>query len=339
MMRSLYSGISGLRNHQTRMDVIGNNIANVNTTGYKTSRVIFQDIFSQTSSGGMANTGPIGGTNPIQIGLGIRLSTIDVLHTRSAFARSDNAFDMMVNGDGFFIAGTMIDPMYEVGSAAYEKLFTRAGNFKLDDEGYLTTSDGRYVLGYVGEVYVTVVPPVAPATEPTYTFDIIPPDVSDPDALTRIRIRIDENSTNLIDASNPPDPLPPATIANILNADAFPGDLMGFSVGNDGSISIILNEEKMTIGQLALAMFSNPGGLEKAGGNYYRVTAPSGAAVIGPALENGSGEIMAGGLEMSNVDLATEFTDMIVTQRGFQANSRIITVSDTMLEELVNLKR
>jgi len=285
------------------MDVIGNNIANVNTTGYKTSRVIFQDIFSQTSRGGMANTGINGGTNPVQIGLGIKLSTIDVMHTPAPFQRTDEPFDMMVEGDGYFIVQSPNGYFY-----------TRAGNFKRDDEGWLTTSDGYYVMGYIGELtYVAGVPADGddPAIPPSVEVDDI-----DYENLSRIRLRV----------------------PGAADTDK-PIDLVGFAVGDDGSVSVIIDNEKVTIAKIALAMFSNPGGLEKAGNSMYRATAPSGEALPTMALDNGSGKIIGGGLEMSNVDLATEFTDMIVTQRGFQANSRIITVSDTLLEELVNLKR
>jgi flagellar hook protein FlgE len=286
------------------MDVIGNNIANVNTTAYKTSRVIFQDIFSQTSRGGMANTGISGGTNPVQIGLGIKLSTIDVMHTPAPFMRTDNPYDMMVEGDGYFIVESPNGYFY-----------TRAGNFKLDDEGWLTTSDGYYVLVYTGTfTYAQGIEATAsdPAIPPSaeFNYDI------DYEELSRVRLRVPGD-----------DPAERAV------------DLVGFAVGDDGSISVIINNEKVTIAKIALAMFSNPGGLEKAGNSMYRATAPSGDAIPTQALQNGSGKIIGGGLEMSNVDLATEFTDMIVTQRGFQANSRIITVSDTLLEELVNLKR
>ena len=308
MMRSLYSGISGLKNHQTRMDVIGNNIANVNTTGYKMSRVIFQDIFSQTVSGGKANTPISGGTNPMQIGLGIKLSTVDVLHTAAPFGRTDNPFDMMISGDGYFIVDTPNGYLY-----------TRAGNFKLDDAGWLTTSDGYYVMGYAGtfdyiegtEENLTATPPtLAAPPEAIFNDDI------DYEELSRIRLRV-----------------PGAA------ATDKPVDLVGFSVGDDGSVSVIIDNEKVTIAKIALAMFSNPSGLEKAGGSMYRVTTSSGDPVDTLPQSNGAGDVKGGGLEMSNVDLATEFTDMIVTQRGFQANSRIITVSDTLLEELVNLKR
>jgi len=326
MMRSLYSGISGLKNHQTRMDVIGNNIANVNTVGYKASRTVFQDIFSQTSKGGSANQGPvIGGTNPMQIGLGVLLSSVDVLHTVSAFQRTDNPFDMMVNGDGFFIVEAPNGEGY---------YYTRAGNFKLDDEGYLTNSQGLYVLGYAyGLLYVAeevIVDPnpeiddiIIPAhvevvdqnTDDIYDWeDYLPGDAN---GLSRIRLRVYDD---------------PAV------SDEFK-DLLGFSVGNSGEVKVLINNVSTTIATLALGMFSNPGGLDKAGNSLYRESNSSGAVVITEPLGEGSGEVMAGGLEMSNVDLSTEFTDMIVTQRGFQANSRVITVSDTLLEELVNLKR
>ena len=341
MMRSLYSAISGLKNHQTRMDVIGNNIANVNTVGYKTSRTVFQDIFSQTMSGGMANNinAGIGGTNPIQIGLGIRLSSIDVLHTRSAFQSTGVAFDMMINGDGFFVTGMINDAGVSyalnqiddeenyviVGKDFYDLLYTRAGNFKLDDEGYLTTSDGRYVLGYAADIVFQAADSTNdPATPDTFWFDE-DTIVVDPSNLTRIRLRIDE--TTVVDGDTP-------------DADTvFPGQLIGFSVGQDGSVSVMLNGEYQLVARLAVAMFSNDGGLMKQGNSFYAETRSSGSAVISAPLQDGSGEIMGGGLEMSNVDLSSEFTDMIVTQRGFQANARTITVSDTLLEELINLKR
>ena len=394
MMRSLYSGISGLRNHQTRMDVIGNNIANVNTAGYKTARTIFQDIFSQNVSAGMANTGPVGGTNPTQIGLGIRLSTIDVLHTRAAFQRTDRETDMMVNGDGFFIVAAPDGGYY----------YTRAGNFDIDNEGYLVNSLGYYVMGVnytlkMGVIDVGsagdgdeaidwdgIAPPTPPAGYRAPKIGIVaeveaPVDEGYTHGLSRIRLVAFPTANN-----EPIDPEELSVLAGLqlaLNdaraalaaaratgvgadiADALedfndavadldqwfedngyasdpnnPRPLTGFSVGNDGSASVIIDNRKVVIGEIQLAMFSNPPGLEKAGNSLYRESASSGAVLVSrPIVENGAGRIDGGGLEMSNVDLSSEFTDMIVTQRGFQANSRIITVSDTMLEELVNLKR
>jgi len=316
MMRSLYSGISGLKNHQTRMDVIGNNIANVNTVGYKTSRVVFQDIFSQTVKAGSANAyeaGGLGGTNPVQIGLGVKLSTVDVIHTAAPVARTDYALDMMVSGDGFFIVGfpragtgQKVDVVDKDGNPVedefgnqvtrmeyeYDYYYTRAGNFKLDDYGYLTTSDGYYVMVYDVDIDDSVTPPIITADK---AGGLKP-------------LQIDDKQ-------------------------------VGFAVDDKGIISILEKNIRTPIGYLGVAMFSNPGGLEKAGNSLYRESASSGAMQDDVASVNGRGSIIGGGLEMSNVDLATEFTDMIITQRGFQANSRIITVSDTLLEELVNLKR
>jgi len=285
------------------MDVIGNNIANVNTTGYKASRVIFQDIFSQTVKTGSAGMGPgegIGGTNAIQIGLGIRLSTIDVLHSPAPFARTDNPTDMTINGDGYFIVAYPLarDPDADVDDdnppPDFGYYYTRAGNFRIDDLGYLVTSDGFYVMGYE-------VRNVAEEGDPPYYRPV---------SMTLEPINIDDQDVQ-------------------------------FTVDDNGMISVIREGERETIFQLGIGMFSNPSGLEKAGNSLYRQSSSSGIVNLsfGNDVLFGTGSISGGGLEMSNVDLATEFTDMIVTQRGFQANSRIITVSDSMLEELVNLKR
>jgi len=291
------------------MDVIGNNISNVNTAGYKTSRVIFQDIFSQNVKGGMANQDNVGGTNPIQIGLGIRLSTVDVMHTPAPFQRTDNPLDMMINGEGFFIV-----------EGPDGNFYTRLGNFYIDESGYLVNSQGYYVMTYsMGDwtpgTPADPGPPAVPATPAT--FNPADPDINAP--LERVRLR-----------------LPPAAGAP---AGAQGDQLLGFSVDDSGTISVMHNNVKVEIARVAIGMFSNPSGLEKAGNSLYIETPSSGAVVNTWAFENGAGRVDAGGLEMSNVDLADQFTDMIVTQRGFQANSRIITVSDTMLEELVNLKR
>ena len=350
MMRSLYSGITGLRNHQTRMDVIGNNIANVNTIAYKTSRVVFSDVMSQTSTLGSANTGPVGGTNPMQVGLGMRLSTIDVIHTSAPRQNTEVPTDVMINGDGLFVVEGP-DGIY----------YTRSGNFSVDPEGYLVTAQGYYVLAFVetrtlagGEVY----------------DGGWPTDPNDPDALfpNLMALRDDDPTIYSIDRVSGSNPELERRMDHPLNrddeddndvelvrirlrtywgtnedGDIEEGDelnqLYNFSVGADGTLTVLFNNINMPIGQLAITVFSNYGGLEKAGGGMYRETRASGEALITEANFQGAGDFTGGALEMSNVDLSAEFTDMIVTQRGFQANSRIITVSDTMLEELVNLKR
>jgi len=316
------------------MDVIGNNIANVNTTGYKTSRVIFQDIFSQTAQGGTASTPGlgVGGTNPIQIGLGIKLSTVDVLHTPAPTQRTDNPTDMMLGGDGFFIIE---------GPDGY--FYTRAGNFKIDDMGYLVTSDGFFVLGYSGNVRLEELEDEDGL--PTGKFGVVVDDILDRNTgeifdttLKRIQLTgyniafLDENWEADLSMYDP-ETWDPET-------EGPPwASLVGFSVGSNGEVTVMANNRKMTIAMLSIAMFSNPSGLEKVGNSLYVESSSSGTPEFGMANQNGAGPVIGGGLEMSNVDLASEFTDMIVTQRGFQANSRIITVSDSMLEELVNLKR
>jgi len=277
MMRSLYSGVTGLRSHQTKMDVIGNNIANVNTVGFKSSRVVFQDIFSQTISPASAPAagGNGGGTNPQQIGLGVQLATIDVSYAASSTQYTGNTLDLAIDGDGYFI-------IQEGGGYTY----TRAGNFKTDSENYLVDSNGNYVMGYTG----------TPDTEGTVT--------------TLEKIKLDPSYTDI-------------------------------SINGNGEVVGLKKDTKETtvLGRVALATFANPNGLEKIGGNSYRATVNSGTAVNKAPGSGGAGSINPSSLEMSNVDLTSEFTDMIVTQRGFQANSRIITTTDEMLEELVNMVR
>ncbi|CAM3356210.1 flagellar basal body rod protein FlgG [Marinicrinis lubricantis] len=276
MLRSLYSGISGMKGFQTKLDVIGNNIANVNTVGFKGSRVMFQDILSQTISGVSAPTDESGGVNPQQVGLGVEIAAIDTIHTGGSAMTTGQVTDLRINGDGFFAVSSDVD-----GENSY---LTRAGNFTVDANRYLVNADGMFVLGADG----------AP-------------------------IQLDD-------------------------------DINAFTISQNGQFVVInadgTNEvrEDLAIG---VARVTNPGGLEKVGGSLYRLTpnaemdAESVLDIIGAAgdEELGTGTIISGQLEMSNVDLTSEFTEMIVAQRGFQSNSRIITTSDEILQEIVNLKR
>lgn len=280
MMRALYSGVSGLKNHQTRLDVIGNNIANVNTVGFKSSRVVFQDLYSQTiGSGSGANGTAIGGENSSQVGLGSSLSAIDVLHTRGATQYTGAPLDLSIEGDGYFIV-----------SAGGSEYFTRAGNFALDDEYNLVNAEGYFVQGY------------SLADPPT-----IPPSIDY------------------------------GTMGNIRLSNAY----YDIAVDQNGAIwgLDVSTNDKVQIGQLQLATFSNSSGLDKVGGSLYVAGANSGTATYANPGQSGAGLLSVNALEMSNVDLAQEFTEMIVTQRGFQACSRIITTTDQILEELVNMKR
>lgn len=273
MLRSLYSGISGMRGFQTKLDVIGNNIANVNTIGFKTGRVMFKDILSQTISGVTAPSDVRGGSNAMQVGLGTTIGSIDTIHTPGSAMTTNVPTDLRIDGDGFFA----ISPSEDIETA----YLTRAGNFTMDANRRLVTSDGMYVLSADGDI-----------------------------------IELGEEVTTFLIATD-------GEIISI-NAD-------GTSEGTGTNIGIVT--------------VTNPGGLQKIGGNLYRGTPNADAEeileLIGLPLEpdTGAGGIISGELEMSNVDLTAEFTEMIVAQRAFQSNSRIITTSDEILQEVVNLKR
>ena len=272
MLRSMYSGVSGLRTHQVMMDVTGNNIANVSTTGFKSSATVFQDTLSQTLAGAAA---PIvdaqpafGGSNPAQVGLGVRLGGISTNVTQGSSQLTGRATDLAVQGDGYFVVKNGNDTLY-----------TRAGSFSLDAQGQLTTPAGGLVMNTNNEV---------------------------------IKIPV--------------------------------GEIESYTIAPDGKL--IGNEPGGTLrdlGQIRLATFANPAGLTKVGGSLLRESVNSGPVIDGDTGgipgTGGRGLLAVGVLEMSNVDLAQEFTNLIVAQRGFQANSRIITASDEVLQELVNLKR
>lgn len=306
MLRSMYAGISGLKNFQTKLDVIGNNISNVNTYGFKKGRTIFSDLYSQTVSGASSATGTRGGVNPKQVGLGSQLAAIDTLHTAGSTQFTGNTLDLAIEGDGFFIVGESTPTKNALSNPSY----TRAGNFYLDNKGYLVDSNGMYLFANVpstidnGTTGVNV-------TTPNYTADTAFPEAS---------------ST--------------ATPTFITKPIRIPTNAQSMSVANDGKITFVDSQGILRIaGQLSVAKFSNPGGLEKQGSNYFKSSSNSGEALLGKATQSGIGTIKSGSLEMSNVDLSEEFTEMIVAQRGFQANTRIITTSDEILQELVNLKR
>ncbi|RKD24245.1 flagellar basal body rod protein FlgG [Ammoniphilus oxalaticus] len=281
MLRSLYSGISGMQGFQTKLDVIGNNVANVNTVGYKKSRVMFQDILSQTVAGATA-PGVAGGVNPKQIGLGVNAAAIDVVHSPGSPMTTNLSTDLSIDGDGFFI----VSP--DGGNAQY---LTRAGNFTRDANGDLVTAQGYHVLDEDGNV------------------------INIP--------RYDES----------------ASIGYTSFSIDMNGQVWG-TRGDDGTTELVSVDGGAgdTIG---IATVNNPGGLQKLGGSLYEVTTnahPGGVPVIGTP-ETSSVQIISGQLEMSNVELTEEFAEMIVAQRGFQANARTITTSDSILEEVVNLKR
>ena len=318
MMRSLYSAVGGLRNHQTRMDVIGNNIANVNTTGYKAGRASFQDIINQNLQGASAAQGGKGGVNPMQVGLGMTASSIDNLFTNGSIQSTGVGTDLAISDDGFFIL-----------SDGTTDVYTRDGNFDFDKDGILVSrSSGMKVMGWIDTSFSNPTG-TTPGNIPAFPF----PDYGDTDASSLQELKIvkggkyNTGAIGGVDASAGP----PVVEADTLNSVSInkAGQIIGtFASGVNG-----------VLGQIALAKFNNPGGMTKLGSNTYTPSANSGTASIGAASTGGRGSITPGALEMSNVDLSQQFSDMIVTQRGFQSNSKIITVSDEMLETLVNMKR
>ncbi len=476
-MRSLYSGVSGLQNHQVRMDVVGNNISNVNTTGFKKGRVNFQDLLSQTMSGAARPTEQLGGVNPQQVGLGMRVASIDTLFSQGSLQTTGNKTDIAIQGEGMFILGSGDSQMY-----------TRNGVFGLDADGVLVNpANGMRVQGWqservdgqtivntsqtIGDLRIPVggkdparatqlveiasnlnknTPILGqnpsqsdlmagtwstsydiydsfgnthelrvsyrrdPATPNEWigSVEINPGDdaqqpqlqiggVAAAEGDNTFRIRFNnsgtlESITNaaggeltegdltvdvafLVPETAIPDVLDPETVDptfvgqagepvtqefsiklgrvgafensttqyssestnKVFRQDGYAmGYLEDFRIDQNGQITgVYSNGTNRALGQIALASFVNPGGLEKAGETNFRVTINSGDPNIGPAGTMGKGRFVAGALEMSNVDLAEEFTGMIVTQRGFQANSKTIQTSDQMLQELLTLKR
>jgi flagellar hook protein FlgE len=428
MLRSLFSGITGLRAHQTMMDVVANNIANVNTIGYKSSNAVFKDTLSQMLKGaGAPQSGiGIGGTNPAQIGLGVQLAAVTTNFTQGAAQMTGRSSDLMIQGDGFFAV-----------KSAGEQLFTRAGSLGLDADGRMVTPDGGILQGWMGTngkidnntstgdiklpigtllkpVGTTAVAlggnlPAGAAVGTTFNQKILtydPQGNAHTSAYTYLKTAANTWTLNASEVNPPPaaatalgtevtltfDPakgiltgvaggatplqptydasdnltgggtvgLPayaggPAASVNLTKISQFGGTntavilsqdgsgmgtLQSYAISPDGTIvGVFSNGLKQQLAQLALGTFNNPGGLEKVGNTMFRSTVNSGNEQIGTAGSGGRGLLAGGMTEMSNVDLAAEFTNLIISQRGFQANSRVITASDELLQDLVQMKR
>jgi flagellar hook protein FlgE len=513
MMRSMFAGVSGLKNHQIKMDVIGNNISNVNTIGFKSGRTNFQDLLNQNIKGATEPRDGRGGTNPIQVGLGNSIATIDVLQTQGNLQNTSKVSDLAIQGDGFFIVGDGTNQYY-----------TRAGNFNMEKNGKLVNpASGMILNGWMANTAGEINPNsaitgiqlpigqnIAPSattkvgfggnldsktfgtlTYPQMTIDdgagnatrvsitLVPtnnyneftyaveaPNGVVTDGTGTVTLDVEgrvtavsggpitvtptggaaitftlptvgaesggvftatslAGTTEFAGAFTAPIPLFTATkifdsegkehtvsttvtknevnrwkwqtndeqgnllgngdlvfdntgkltsaagtaitfapagaepltiIPDFSNITQFAsaiseitspeqdgyamGQLQSFNIDKSGQVlGVFSNGRSQILAQLAMANFNNPSGLLRAGDSMFAASANSGTAQVGQAGFNGRGNINSGTLEMSNVDLSQEFTDMIVTQRGFQANSRIITTSDEMLQELVNLKR
>lgn len=313
MLRSLYSGVSGMRSFQAKMDVISNNIANVNTTAFKSGRVRFQDTISQTLASAQAATDTgLAGVNPQQIGLGVRVGGIDNIMTGGPLQASNRDLDFAIEREGFFIVSD--------DSAGNIKYYTRDGAFYKDHEGNLININGLRVLGYL------------PPSAGEYDFEYL--QLSDPDSPNLEVPSVDEDYYDNLQL------LKPIRIPNTIEVDGDTLKLEVFSIDGTGRvIGVFSDGNPYLLGQVGMAIFNNPGGLEKVGNNNFRSTNNSGQPEAGIAGQAGYGIIRQNFLEMSNVDLANEFTEMIITGRAYQANSRSITASDEMLMELLSLKR
>ncbi len=446
MDRSLFSAVSGLRNNQTRMDVIGNNIANVNTTAFKASRANFTESFSQVLSGATRPGPTTGGINAMAVGLGSQLSSIDTVFTQGNRETTGITTNLAVQGNSFFVV-----------SNGSQNLYTRDGNFKWDSNGTLVAGNGAIVQGLMakngvlGGALTGISVPIGQTTPAAATSraslagnfnseatPIVAVDPANPTAaeladptnagsvvqttlgvfdslgskhdLTVVAwktgtnqwdVKIDPTSLNY-DSTKPytfgpgaqsspagattpwqitfnPDGTVDATNSNLPNVSFTPigggapvalkldpgtgstgvtslaagnsavlrdqngyasGVLQATSIGQDGVITgSFSNGTNQTLGQIALADFNNPEGLDQASDSMYTVSANSGTPLIGYSGKDTTSTIASGALEMSNVDLAQEFTDMIITQRGFEANGKMITTSDQMLQTLINMRQ
>jgi flagellar hook protein FlgE len=411
MLRAMYSGVSGLRAHEQMLDVIGNNIANVNTVGYKSSSTEFADVLSQTIQGAGPPQALVGGTNATQVGLGVRVAGIATDFSQGADQQTGRSTDMAVEGNGFFVA--------HVGG---EQMYTRNGSLTFDASGQLVNSDGAVIQGWMADASHNInsngptgslvvpagqlIPPVAStsvviggnlptsppltggkavldstinvydaqgtATPVTFEFTFTPgaggaagswaaqakdatgAAIGSSQSLTfdgsgnltaPTNYAITLGSQNIaINFASPGQALVNfggvASMSAVSQDGSATGTLQSITVSKGGVVSgVFSNGSSEVLGQIALASFTNPSGLIKAGGSLYQSTSNSGQAQLGAPNTGGRGTISSGVLEGSNVDLAQAFSDLVVAQRGFEANSKIISTSDQMLASLIAMKQ
>lgn len=344
MLRSLYSGISGMKVNQTKLDVIGNNLANVSTTAFKGSRVNFSTTISQTLGSASAASDSLGGVNGKQIGLGAQISSIDKIMSQGSMQSTSRSLDVAVDGSGYFMVATgpaltgdakdsitIVNNGVGTMPANSSVAYTRDGSFVLDNEGNLLTSKGYRVLGFAMET-------------------------TDPQQNTKID-NIDDNGNVLYVESNNDtkaidDKLVSLKIPDKVTKIDKAGNktqvaVKSFNISSDGLITGVLETGEITaLGQIAMSSFKNEVGLTDIGNNMYEPSGSSGAAIISSGKNStagrnssGYGDILQGYLEMSGVDMAEQFTDMIVATKAFQAAGKTITTGDEILSEIINLKR
>jgi len=408
MSRALFTAVAGLRNHQVWLDVIANNIANANTTGFKSSTVVFNDVLSQTLTSGSGPGTSTGGTNPIQRGLGSKLGSVTPSFLQGALQLTNRTTDLAIQGEGFFKLASGSESVYSRAGAfsldAGGNLVDSASGFKVqgangditinmgqesaatttssavfkgnldasqaDGVTYPATLDVRDSLGNAHTLNVTFTKNFAAATgrwdwavteadtaitslttaTGSVTFGatgaisagtsqavglvyVASAGVTSPQSIT-LDFGTATNTTPMTGFASP------STVALASQNGKAAGVLQSFTIGVDGVISgLYSNGTTSAIDTIQLATFSNPSGLLRVGSSGYRESSASGTATTGAPNAGGRGTVLGGSLEQSNVDLAAEFSALIIAQRGFQANARTISTSDSLLEELVNLRR
>ena len=354
---AMSAGISGLKAHMEALNTVGNNVANVNTYGYKAGRVTFRESIYSTQSAGSAGTVTMGGTNPRQTGYGTSVGTIDLDMTSQALESTGHPLDCAIQGDGFFLVGPKT--LDFTNKEDFKSLsLSRVGDFKFDADGYLVDGGGNVVYGFL-----TTTGTKDPGTTGVSTSTVLAP----------IRLplaAVEGNGLNAeVGATVYPGQGDAGVNANVepeagdVGADPDTINYTSLQIDENGRITCVNDDTKdpVVVGYIALGKVENPNGLSHTEGPYYTagdaagdisISAPNSAvtgnlnnqtpddAPEGTQLLGGSQtSLMTGYLEQSGTDLATEFANMIIYQRGYQGNTRIITVTDTMLEELVNLKR
>ena len=430
MGSALFTAVTGLKAQQRKLDIVANNIANVNTTGYRSSRVLFQDLFSQTLRGASAPLGAFGGSNAQQVGLGVQIASIDVDHGEGSLVTTGVSTDLAIKGNGFFVLNNGQGNVYTRdgsfllnanGDLVDPATGLRVQGFLADEDGVITDtgapSDISIPLGGIGIVQTTTSGTMIGNLNPTIdgtvtlpktvnrtvtvfdslgterdiTFTFTKSQVNDNEWTVTAGINGVANNVNIdaalggqtvqFDSSGellvPADGIFDINVpAGLLNANNTAPDAMNFTldfsqvtqlsngdlvesgislrnqngfglgslesvvVGSNGDINgVFSNGLTRTLARVALATFANVGGLERTGNNAFRETPGSSAAQVGVPGTGGRGSAVGGVLESSNVDLGAQFSDLIITQRAYQANARTITAADTLLQETVNLVR
>ena len=343
MLRSMYSGISGMKVNQTKLDVIGNNIANVSTTAFKGSRAEFKDMLYQNAGYASNPSTNKGGTNAKQVGLGAQLSSINKMMSQGNAMSTGRSLDVCVDGDGYLVvcAGPADSEYIKPGSTGTtnkpvtDTKFTRDGNLTLDQHGDLLTADGYRVMGYA----------ITNAEITHATLADASNNVSIGDAVIKVTGLTTQADSPKVSNSGTLVPLAiPDTIFDGTNYDK----VRTFNIGKDGLITVTLaSGNKAVIGQIAMASFKNPEALQGVGGNLLEDGSNTGGALIRDGVDptatksnsGGFGDFIQGALEASNVDLTEQFTDMIVATRAFQASSKMISNGDEILQTITGLVR